>query len=67
MKWNKIKSGDNKVAFKQTSKNIWFCDTLDIYCNSVFDGIAIGEKAIDEINKMLDKKNVLPNETKKSK
>jgi len=55
--WKKINSGDNKLSFKQTSKQVWYCDTMDIYCNDLKEGVGLAELVIDAINKMLARKN----------
>jgi len=49
--------GSNRVSFKQNSSGFWYTNDLTINCISIFDGIAIGEKAIDDINRMLKVKN----------
>jgi len=54
---------ENKVEFKQNAKGFWYCDGITIYCESIFDGIAISQKAIQEINGTL----VALNETEKNK
>ena len=49
--------GTQNVAFSQTSKGLWYCSGMSIYCDSIMDGIAVAEKAISEINKLLLKTN----------
>jgi len=49
--------GEHKITFSQSSKGHWYCSEISIYCNSVLDGIVLIEKAIDEVNKLLEKKN----------
>lgn len=47
----------NHIKYSQTSKGIWKCDGMTIYATSIFDAIAIGNKAIDEVNNQLKEKN----------
>lgn len=49
--------GCNKVSVKQNSSGFWYCADLTINCVSIMDGIALIDKAIGEIIKVLEEKN----------
>ena len=59
-----IDIGENKISFKQSSKGLWFCDGFTIYCRNMYEGIAISEKTINDINDMLNNSefNKAPND-----
>ncbi len=50
--------GENKISCSQNSKGFWYCSEISIYCYNIMDGIQIMNIAIDEINKILEKKNM---------
>ena len=54
---------ENSIKFRQNANQIWYCEGFTINCKSIFDGIAISQKAIQEINGTL----VALNETEKNK
>ena len=56
--------GANKISVKQNSSGFWYCGELYINCVSIIDGIALMNRAIDEIQKILDKKNIENKEKK---
>lgn len=49
--------GTNNVSFKQTTKGIWYCDGLSVYCDSIFDGLAVVETATSKVEDLLKKLN----------
>jgi len=49
--------GNDSVKFKKDGKGQWTCEGIHIYCNSVFDGLAIADKAMEEADKILVKRN----------
>ena len=55
--------GENSIRFRQTSKGIWVCDGLCIYCKDVFGGLKTAEKVIPEINDMLRRANEVQKES----
>ena len=61
------KIGDNKASFSQTSKGVWYCNELTIYCQNIFDGISIGEQAIIYTKEVLNEVNKTEEQTKKEK
>jgi len=48
--------GANRVSVKQNSAGLWRGE-ITIVCLSIMDGIAVMDRAIDELNKILEKKN----------
>ena len=55
--------GENSIRFRQTSKGIWVCDGLCIYCKNVFGGVQTAEKVISELNDMLRRANGVQKES----
>ena len=47
----------NHISYSQTSKGVWKCDGFTVYASSIFDAIAISDRAIDDINKTLKQIN----------
>ena len=58
-----VTPGENSIRFRQTSKGIWVCDGLCIYCKNVFGGTKTAEKVISEINDMLRRANEVQKES----
>jgi len=52
-----VTPGENSIRFRQTSKGIWRCAGLCIYCDDVFSGIETAENVISELKDMLRREN----------
>jgi len=52
-----IDLGENKVSVKQSASGFWYCADITVNCTSVIDGVALMDKAIDQMNKVLKKYN----------
>ena len=61
-KTQSFRVGENKVSFSQTSKGVWYCNDLTIYCKDIFDGVALMSGAIDAVDKILEEQNKVVNE-----
>ena len=48
-----VTPGGDSIRFKQTSKGIWYCDGLCIYCQDAFESVEAAEKVISRISTML--------------
>ena len=52
-----IDLGENKVSVKQSASGFWYCADMTVNCTSIMDGVALMDKAILEMNKILEKYN----------
>jgi len=52
-----IDLGENKVSVKQSASGFWYCADITVNCTSVIDGVALIDKAINEMSKVLERYN----------
>ena len=57
MKIQTIRIGENKISLSQTSKGIWYCNDITLYCRDFFDGIQLMGGAVDAVTELLAQKN----------
>ena len=53
MLFKNIPLGDNKISFSQTSKGVWYCSDITIYCKHIPDGIKQGHRAMIQVDDVL--------------
>ena len=49
--------GENKVSFAQTSKGLWYCTELTMYCKDPLDGISYLSGAMLVVEEVLKERN----------
>lgn len=49
--------GSNKISFGQSTKGIWIVNAIDLYCDSISDGLVLAEDAMERSNEILKKIN----------
>ena len=52
-----ISFGENKASVKQSSSGFWYTNELTICCTSIMDGLVLLDRAVFELNKILNKYN----------
>jgi hypothetical protein len=50
-------AGENKISISQTSKGIWYCNDLTIYCKDIFDGLQTIDAAMVAVEEITNEKN----------
>jgi len=56
-------AGENKISMCQTSKGIWYCNDITVYCKDIFDGLQTIDAAIVAVEEITSEKNEKINKT----